>query len=281
MEYRFGSDEFYFLLKSAYEEGNTDQLGELLWPQVYKVSQHLFKNTLFSGYSPEDKEDAQQETMLYVLGKIEAFLLNPRNHPSAPEEIRYSPKQKEKLFFNLVEYGLLHSYRDVHREPTISLNGKDKNGRSLEETLFVPDKWMPDERLQAKEFLKEALYSFFSLSNNPETLVSIGFVILNEHIGGESMSLEEYADFFNGKSVDMVVEEIEALLMPLNLHTDVLLPLKRRLGNNVIPYQFTSITPSKLANRKNSILSKLSMKIKENRHVFKSSDTEREGKLNE
>jgi len=284
MEYHFGSDEFFFLLKSAYEEEDTDTIGELLWPMVCKASHQLFKKECFWGYSPGDKEDAQQDAMLYVLKKIESFLLNPRNNPFAPEDIRYSPRQKEKLFYQLVEYGLLHSYRDIYKGPeTISIDEyrNKENSRTFEQTLVVPDKWSPEACLEARDSLEKALYSFFSLPNNPETLASIGFVIISEQMSNRSMSLEEYANLLNGKSVNMIVAKIETLLKPLRLHFDVLSPLKKRLESQSNLHQFISLTPSKLANRKNSILSKLSMKLKDNEPVLRNYETERGNKPDE
>ena len=74
MSETFGSDTFQLGLLNAWRRDDREQMAILLESHVYRIGGMFLKKTSFDHYSYEDRQDALQDAMLYVLRKIDGFL---------------------------------------------------------------------------------------------------------------------------------------------------------------------------------------------------------------
>lgn len=253
---KFGSAELHLALQAACDAGDLSRAAELLYEPVCTVSRFLFVKyrETFGMYSLQDREDAVSDALLYMLDRLDRIA-----HP----EQEGTPKAS--FYYQYIYNGLRQRRHRIIRESkqasldapvTRSGSQGDDRIRTFGETLPAPAP-LPGEALETQDALHHALKAFFSLSNDPETLVSIAFIILNEQVGLKPMSMREYVEFLNGQPVSKVLHSIETILIHLRQDTSVLAPLKKRLSSSGPALVFAGLTESKLANRKNSILSKL------------------------
>lgn len=253
---KFGSAELHLALQAACDAGDLPRAAELLYEPVCAVSRFLFVKyrETFSLYSVQDREDAISDALLYMLDRLGKIA-----HP----ELEGTPKAS--FYYQYIYNGLRQRRHRIVRETrqasldtpfTRSGSQGDDRVRTLGETLQSPTS-APGEALEMRDTLHHALKAFFSLNNDPETLVSIAFIILNEQVGLKPMSMREYVKFLNGQKVSKVLHSIEMILGHIQQDAGVLAPIKKRLATSGSTLVFAGLTESKLANRKSSILSKL------------------------
>lgn len=253
---RFGSDELHQELRKACDVNDLDYAGILLHDPVVKTARMLFArfHDHFSMYSFEDKEDAIQNAQVYMLEHLRD-LAYPQDD-GTPNFTYYSKfvlsglrRQRHKIIRDSKSLSM--------DEPLTNSSSKgDDKDRTRGDVMPSPQ-LQPDQQAMARGHLQDVLRSFFLLKNDPATLASVAYIILNEALGGPAMSMEDYARFFNGRTVSSVVDKIEDILADIRQDADILLPLRRRLAAAPEPPRFANITYSKLANRKNSVLETL------------------------
>lgn len=252
---RFGSDELHQDLRKAYDAGDLEYAGLLLHDPVVKTARMLFArfHDHFSMYSPEDREDAIQNAQVYMLEHLKA-LAYPKEE-GTPNFTYYS---------NFVLSGLRNQRHKIIRDShSVSMDAPISSGTAKgddkERTLgdITPAKQLqPDQYVLKRDSLHTVLNSFFQLKNDPATIASVAYIILNEALGGDPMSMDDYATFFNGSTVTSVVDKIESILILIGQDVSILAPLRRRLAAPE-PLRFANVTYSKLANRKNSVLNSI------------------------
>ena len=269
MAYSFGSDEFFMRLRDAHTAGDRERLAELAYAGLGPVVATELRKSAFAMFTPEDRQDAKQEVMLYALGRLGAFLDDPRNDPDSTDPERFTPVKRQAWAHRIAYHALLH-VRDRIKKHALSPGGPGGESvrvDSLDRELgdgdggrvvdFIPaDHAAPDERTLLRERLEEACQAFFSLKNAPELLAAVGFVILSESLTGAHRSLEAYADLLNGMPAARVVAAMERLLSEYGIDRAVLDGLKRRLDGDDAR-TIDGLTAKTLANRKNSMLSTL------------------------
>lgn len=253
---KFGSDELHLALQSACDAGDLSRAAELLYEPIRTVSRFLFVKyrDTFSMYTFQDKEDAVTDALLYMLDRLPRIA-----HP----EQEGTPKAS--FYYQFVYNGLrqrkhriLQGLNQPSLDAPVTRAGSqgDDRIRTFGDTLPARNP-APGDALQQRDTLHHTLKEFFSLNNDPETLVSVAFIILNENLGMKPMSMREYVEFFNGQNVSRVLHSIEMILQHLQQDTSVLAPVKKRLAASGTDPRFSGLTEGKLANRKNSILTKL------------------------
>lgn len=247
----FGSDELHLELRKAYDSGDRAYAGTLLYEPVRRTARHLFAKFRdhFSMYSRQDQEDAVQNAMAYMLEHL--------------QDLAYPKDEGTPCFSYYAKFVLSGLRKRRHKiirdNKTESLdtpvNSDDGDDHERTRMDFIPSTAaQPDRVALARDNLFNALRDFFQLKNNPETIVSVGYIILNDVLGTNPMSLAEYADYFNGRKVATVLLEIEDILNVLRLDTSVLAPARKKLLAEPVPPKFAGVTEKKLANRKNSVL---------------------------
>ena len=254
---KFGSDEMHLALQEAYAAGDLSRAAELLYEPVQMVSRFLFAKyrETFSVYSAQDREDGVTDALLYMLENL-AKIVHPEQEGTP----------KASFYYNFVYNGLRkRRHRIIQRLNQESLDAPVATGSSRGDgrvRIFgdtLPSREAaPGEALQQRDALQQTLKEFFALSNDPETLVAVAFVILNENLGIKPMSMREYVEFFNGQSVSRVLHSIEVILRQIRQDTAVLAPLRKRLAG--ADSVFSGWTEGRLANRKNSILTRLRLR---------------------
>lgn len=254
---RFESDAFFYELKKAYDAQDKEEMAALLYPHIEKTSHYLFGKhyNKYANYTEEDRRDAIQEAALLVMNSVHKYLENPRNHPQCPADTQYSPQQKRSYFFRLIEWGLQSIKKP---EPPIEpidpfTEHSEDDHLSLIDKLASPV-GNPEEVFLKRNLLNRALKAFFDLPSKPDILVSVGFIILHSAFSPARKTMDNYADFLNGKKVIAIIALMERLLMRYHLDTGVLHPLKKALATSNPKKTFEDITKGKLANRKNRII---------------------------
>lgn len=251
---RFGSEELHLELRKACDSGDLDYAGTLLCEPVRRAARILFAKFRdhFSMYSPEDREDAVQNAQLYMLEHL--------------QDLAYPPEEGTPCFSYYAHFvlsGLRKRRHKIIRDgksdrldaPVGADDGDDRQATRLD--LLPSTAAQPDRLALVRDNLFNALRDFFQLQNDPATLTCVAYTILNETLGTQPMSLAEYADYFNGRRISLVLQEIEDILNVLRLDTSILDPVKKRLHTLSDPPRFSGVTEKKLANRKNSILKEL------------------------
>ena len=90
-------DNFFTRLKNAYDTNCQEEFSAFLYEEAQIIMSVELKKSVFSVYSAEDKEDARQEALLYLLSRIDEFMCDPRNYPvpSYPMAYYFTDAQKE------------------------------------------------------------------------------------------------------------------------------------------------------------------------------------------
>lgn len=253
---KFGTEELHLALQEACAAGDLSYAAEILYEPVWRTSRLLFakKRDRFALYTREDQEDAVHNALLYMLDRLDKLA-----YPNNDGIPNYS------FYAEFVLNGLCQNrYRIMQRAAQISPDdpipggaaSDDDRERTLQDILPSAQP-LPDAVLIAREELHKALSAFFSLRNSPETLVSVGFIILNENLGIKPMSLKQCVEYFTTHSVAEVLAVIEKILVQNDQDTGVLAPLKSRLRSGSAVPSFDGITEARLANRKNDILTRM------------------------
>lgn len=256
----FGSEELHLALKAASDADDLGAAAELLYEPVRRTARFLFakRQEFFRMYTPEDQEDAIHDALLYMLEKLRV-IADPPNE-GVPNYSYYA---------NFVFNGLCQRRRKLIRaanEASLDApiagagDGDDKEQTIL--SLLPSKETLPEAAALARDTLEEALRAFFALPNEPDTLAAVGLIILNEALGQTSMSLKDYAEALNGRPVHAVLDRIEQVLAALGLDARALDPVRKRLGRGGEVLLFSGVTEGKLANRKNSITTKLRKAIR-------------------
>ena len=257
MNEAFGSDSFFAGLKAAWDRNDREEMALLLDAHVKRVGGRLLQKSCFSHYTCQDREDALQDAMLYVLKNIDAFLRDPRNSPDSPEDTRYSEHEKNGWLRKVVFNGLRHSSQRILQNSHDSLDrtlGEAEDGFTLANVVPLRSKTMEDA-LECREMAEEALRRLFGLPNEPATLAAVGYMILVSEMEKVKIPLEGFADYFNKTPVSTLISQMRLLLVRHGLDGEVLLPLEERMRTD--PGHAQEMTAKKLANRKSSILREL------------------------
>ena len=269
MAYSFGDDTLFLQLKEAGALGDRNRLAELAWRGLEPIIGMELRKSDFAMFTTEDRQDAKQEAMLYVFGKLDDFLANPLNDPDCDSKDRYTPAKRQAWAHLTVRYALLH-VRDRIKKHALSPGAEkgeyfdvdsldrelgDEDGSRIVD--FIPASCSaPGEDMLKRERLTQACRAFFSLKNAPELLAAVGFVILSESLTGTHRSLDAYADLLNGMPVLQVVAAIGRMLDEYGIERAALDSLKKRLDDDE-DRTIDGLTAKTLANRKNSMLSTL------------------------
>ncbi len=258
---KFGSEELHLALRAACDADDLNKAASLLYEPVLKTARFFFakKREFFSMYTREDREDAIHDALLYMLDRLKALAYPPNegipNYSYYARFVFYGMSQSRRK--------LIHIANQSSIDATLTYtqgSDNDKDQTILDFTPSTTDQ--PEKIVLERDTLCNALRAFFSLPNEPETLVSVGFIIMNEALGSARMSLKDYAQYFNGRQVSAVLLRIEEVLVTLDLDVHILDPVRSRLNHpSAAPY-FFGVTEGKLANRKNSIVTKLRNAIK-------------------
>lgn len=278
MAYSFGDDAFFLQLKEADASGDRERLAELAYRGFEPIVAMELKKSAFAMFTPEDRQDAKQEAVLYALEKLGAFLRNPLNDPSCGAPERYTPVKRQAWAHRVAYHALLH-VRDKIRRHALSpgeQRGTYRAVDSLDRKLadgsegsvgdFIPsERDGPEARVLMNERLEEACRAFFGLNNAPELLAAVGFVILSESLTGVHRSLEAYAEQLNGMSVGAVAGAMKRLLGAYGVDGAALDGLMRRLDGDGHARRIGGLTARTLANRKNSMLTRLRSDLAEER----------------
>ncbi len=249
---KFGTEKLHLELRKAFDSGDRDYAGELLYEPVRRTARYLFAkhSDHFSMYSDRDREDAVQNAYVYMLDHLQD-LAYPKEE-GTPSSLYYanfvlSGMRKER-------YKIIRDSKTDPLDAPVTGGDGDDGERTRQD--FIPSKApQPDRIALARDNLHNALRDFFQLKNDPATLISVAYVITNEALGFRSMSLNEYADYFNGRKVAEVLLEFQDILNTLHLDTGILAPVRQKLRAKPEPPRFANVTAGKLASRKNSILS--------------------------
>ncbi len=252
----FGSQELHLALRAACDANDLSAAAELLYDPVLRTARFLFANRqdFFRMYTREDQEDAIHDALLYMLDRLRTIAYPPNE--GVPNYSYYA---------NYVLNGLCQRRRKlIHIANEASLDASItglKDSRDDQEqpilTLLPSGEGLPEPTVLARDALEEALRAFLALPNEPDTLAAVGLIILNEELSITSMSLRDYAEALNGKRVSASLDRIEQILATLELDVHVLDPIRKRLGHESESFVFSGLTAEKLANRKNSITTKL------------------------
>lgn len=253
---KFGSEELHLALRAARDANDLTAAAELLYEPVCRTARFLFarKAESFRMYTREDRDDAMHDALVYMLERLDAIACPPNE--GVPSYSYYA---------NFVYNGLCQRRRKLIRiVGEISMNapisGSGNSADDKEQTLLCllhARKDQPESDILLQEEVNEALRDFFALSNEPVTLAAVGLIILSETLGAARMSLREYVEYLNGTEVSTVLNLIEHILAELELDVHALDPVRKRLNTAEEGTRFSGLTEAKLANRKNSIISKL------------------------
>ena len=282
---QFGSDQVFETLKALYDTGDREQFATLLYEKVMPVIAVQLKKSVFSIYSKQDKEDASQDALIYVFGKMDAFLHDEANNPTSTEITPYTEAQKQGWLHKTVFNGLRHSLNQVTNSyfTPSQVKGNDLTGGEKEKSRqrieyldsissdtdlslyhYTPSSELnPEETYLLKDQVQEACSGFFSLNNSPPLLASIGLVILTEYLDNAPFSLSEYVNIINGKKLGDIVLLLEESLSRHKISLNVLDPLKERISDDLSEHQIEGLTEKIISNRKNSMLTMLRKRVKE------------------
>ncbi len=259
MSETFGSASFYLRLKTAWSGNDREQMAELLEEHVRRIGGMFLQRSSFHYYSYEDREDALQDAMLYVLRNIDSFLADPRNDPAAGGEAAYLEHEKNGWLRRVVFNGIRHSSQRILRNSHESLDrpvGEQEDGATLENIVSLRSRRMEDE-VVCRSQAEEALKSLFSLPNEPATLAVIGYMVMIGELENRKISLEGYAAYFQKTPLRALISQMDILLNRHQLNRNVLAPLRKRTDALPEGAGMPEITARKLANRKNSVLQEL------------------------
>ena len=297
MALKFGTEPFYRQLKAAYDREDAGQIMALMYDEVEQVANmyyYKYRAQLFNRFTQEDKEDAFQEAHLYVHRvMMESFLPNPLNDPSA--EGGYSAAYNRSFLYKTVGNSLRQAVKRVMRGNSVAVSRADggpaaeANGeglvalpsgnggqakrrdiKSLDRPLkadeaatlmdvLVAPEASPEADLIQRERVAEACRRFFSLTNAPELVAAVGFLLLCGNLSDAHRSMTDYAALLNGRRLDEVIHSMETLLGWWKIDPEVLRPLKRRAdalrdGVRVGETVLQGLTARTLTNRKNSMV---------------------------
>lgn len=261
MSESFGSDSFFRQMKEAQQAQDRDRLGALLWPHVQRIGNFILRRSAYSYYSFQDRQDAA----LYVLGAIDGFLDDPRNDPAAEAAARYLEKGKMSWLYQYVFNGIRHSADKVLKNRHDSLDRPascQEDERSLGDTIPAPGE-AAEERMLRREGLEKACRDFFSLPNDPAVIAAVGFIILRDELRPRKTSLEAYAQALRKTDMAALLRGIEKLLKESGVDAGVLDPLRERIDPAAPSQALRDVTAKRLANRKNSMLTALRKKRKD------------------
>lgn len=259
---KFGSEELHLALQKACDSHDLNYAAELLYEPVTRASRNLFtkRQDLFFPYNRQDQEDAMQNAMLYMLDRLDKLAYPPNE--GTPNYSYYSAFVLNGLLQNrheiLVRRGIV-SLDDTLTDHSARGDNKEKTYLDTQVSTAAG----PDDIVVTRDNLALALKDLFNLKNDPDTLISVGFIILNEELGFKPMSMQQYADFLNGSQVTKVLSNVETFLNYLSIDVRILTPVRKRLLSVSEPLVYSDVTASKIANRKNSVLEKLRKKLKE------------------
>ena len=267
----FGSDSFFLQLKEALSTGDREEFSRMVYEELGPVMDMELRKSAFALFTSADREDARQEAVMYVLSMMDGFMANPLNDPTSGAENHYSPSKKMSWLHLMANLGLKHALKRVEKHAlapapekgkyaaVVSLNEKiQEDGDDERMDGIESHEATPEEQVLLKERVGEACRAFFSLNNSPSLLAAVGFVILSETLGGRNRSLDDYARVLNGQKVDRVISEMETLLIQYEIDPGVLEALKARAAESGDESAIGGLTAKTLANRKNSMLTRLS-----------------------
>lgn len=253
----FGSDAFFIKLKRAKETGDRERFQMMVIEKVQSKAAVLMRRYPYTRYSREDREDAMQETILSMLGKVDAFVDDPRNDPESGREDGYGPLQRQRWFVEGVDLALKHHRNKVFKHSAVDSLDKEFDGEDGGSLMdVIPSKQpTPEQDMLRRERLAEALRKLFSLRNAPELLAAMGYMLLEENLLGARRSQAQYAELLNGMRVGELLDKLEASLVEAEIDIRVMAPLRARVKD--ADAVIGGLNPRNIANRKNSILTTL------------------------
>ena len=253
----FGSDAFFIGLKRAREAGDRERFQMMFIEKVQAKAAVLMQRFPYTRYSREDREDAIQETVLYMLGKADAFMDDPRNDPESGREDGFGPLQRQRWLAEGVSFALKHHRVKVFKHADVdSLNREFDGGDGGSLMDITPSRQpTPEQNLMRRERLAEAFRKLFSLGNAPELLAAMGYMLLEENLLGARRSQAQYAELLNGMRVGELLDMLEASLAEAEIDIRVMAPLRSRVKDAGTVIE--GMNPRNMANRKNSILTTL------------------------
>ena len=256
MNDRFGSETSFRELKAAWDACDRERMAELMLSYLQAEKWYVCHREEFSWCTLTNKEDAFHDAIPYVLGKMEQFLQDPANDPDSPSGKQYSPSQKRRWLRTALLNGMRHT---LDKERIRRMDSLDQPATSGEDQRTLGELQpsaigLPEKKVLLRETLNEACRDFFSQPNSPDTLLTIGFIILHGALHPGEKKLEAYAAYFNGRTVGEMLLRVQRLIVSFQMDETVLAPLKSRMTPDMIRKPIEGITARKLANRKNSIL---------------------------
>ena len=268
----FGSDIFFRKMKHAWET-DRDTAGLLLLDQTKVICRSIIRCARHGFYhvTEEDYDDYVSESWIKLWQNMKQFLSDPKNDPDSDGD-HYSPAQKYNWARYLVLYEMQHMRdRKMGRNPVgskgirITITSLDSHDNDNEDNFSLLDiirfpGYTPEEELILSSAIQEALNHLFSLPNNTETLVAVGYTILSSALE-EKQSMEEYADFLSGHTLGEITVSMEALLNEYGFNSFWLAPLRKRMENEKCLETRPVITAKKLINRRNDIFSTMRQKL--------------------
>ena len=267
---RFGSDEFFREMKAVWGKDD-DRVGGLLMEQVEGMCRTLIYSPAYSrcGFIEDDLDDYVQETFLLLWPKYPGFMEDPLNDPDSDASDKFDPRQKycwlEGLTFRAMQHvrdrriGRKSNRKDAFGN-TVRLiyeykpDERDDEWKETPLTMVAAVGQDPDQNLVFNAALLEAFQDLFSLPNEPQTLITVCYVIVRSVVGTK-LKGEEFAEYLNGRTVLEISREILQTLGENGFHPDLLSQLRE-----ILPQQtavVSGLTASRIANRKNTILSVL------------------------
>ena len=260
----FGSDDSFRRMKQLWLS-DRDGAASFLMDQVRGICRSVIRKAGngFYNVSEDDFSDYTQESWIKLWMNMDTFLDDPRNDPDSDCE-HFTPEQK----YNWARTLVLHEMQHL-RDRKLGVNAKGPDGRriqmlSIQQPVgngdgttplgwFLPDqKPTPDQVAAGCDAVRDALSEFFSLSSNPETLVSVAYVIVNNTLG-QKKSMGDYAAELEQSTVLQVLERIEAQLEQYGYDPLWLQPFRRRIQETGGDRPISGMTAAKLANRKNDV----------------------------
>ncbi len=256
---QFSNEDLYLQLKPLYESGDRERFAVLLCETAAPVITVQLKKSVFSIYNSDDKDDAAQDALLYLLDKIDGFMQDPENDPGSDAQHHYSAADKRAWLHMTVYNGLRHSFDRIYRSfsRTVSL---DQDSGDEEQSLLeqlsskAPG---PEDQVLVTETCEEACRAFFSLKNTPVLLGCVGYLLLVENLTHVRIPLDEYTEMLNGATLAWIIGQMEELLKTFRMSSSVLDPLKARTDADMLERPIEGLSPQSLSNRKNSMLKTL------------------------
>lgn len=259
----YWSDDFVRELKAAYEAGDNNRVMEMIEPFIIRHTRRMLADPRMGCFFPSlaDKEDALQEVRIHAMKNVAKFFRDPSNDPdSGAEQIRWTG-ERVNYWKQTIIWKLNDMRKKIGRQVrTYSYDAEVKNqdGDEYQKKEELSDGSLAlDEQAVNKEKLQHTLERLYSLKNDPETLLAVGYMILNNVLGGGKLSYRDYSEVFCRASAKEILLDTHELLMRVRIDSKVLKPLYERLDFESDAWEKRGWEENMLANRKHMVLKRM------------------------